>query len=285
MTWNEVIQTKPVIIDTDIGGDPDDLFAVIAALRSPELAIQAFISSDEHHGHRAGFLEHIVQLAGADVPVFEGLAAPGSKDAYCLMEYVHKRSRLDYAEFVNELTQNQKVTYICIGPQSNIAHILDYGLEKPKNLDVIMMGGALAYRKKGVAEHNIRYDVSAARKVFSSPLKKRYVISDTTFVPELTIDEEHPLYALLFDSNEPLARVLVENMSRFFSKKYAQTIMHDPLTIASVISPDLVLFSQERITLSNSGIMISLDEGVPTFLSAIADYTGVMQWLCERVIS
>ena len=43
-----------------------------------------------------------------------------------------------------------------------------------------MMGGALNYRKKGKIEHNVRYDVAAAQKVFYSPVPKRYVLSDTT---------------------------------------------------------------------------------------------------------
>jgi hypothetical protein len=46
---------KHVILDTDIGGDPDDAFALLLGLNSPEINIDLIVTSDEHKGHRAEF--------------------------------------------------------------------------------------------------------------------------------------------------------------------------------------------------------------------------------------
>ena len=54
---------SPMIIDTDIGGDPDDTVAVVAAARSvPELAL--VVTSDEYSGERARFVRHLLDVAG-----------------------------------------------------------------------------------------------------------------------------------------------------------------------------------------------------------------------------
>ena len=53
----------PMIIDTDIGGDPDDTVAVVAAgLRVPELAL--VVTSDEYGGERARFVRYLLDLVG-----------------------------------------------------------------------------------------------------------------------------------------------------------------------------------------------------------------------------
>jgi hypothetical protein len=61
-----------VIIDTDIGGDPDDAIAlVLAARRLPELAL--VVTCDELGGERARFARHLLDLLGrGDVPVVAG---------------------------------------------------------------------------------------------------------------------------------------------------------------------------------------------------------------------
>lgn len=53
----------PLILDTDIGGDPDDAIAVaLAARRFPERAL--VITTDEHRGGRARFARQFLDLLG-----------------------------------------------------------------------------------------------------------------------------------------------------------------------------------------------------------------------------
>ena len=65
--WPEDLRRAPLIIDTDIGGDPDDTLAVaVAALTVPELAL--VITCDETGppapGQRARLARALLDLAG-----------------------------------------------------------------------------------------------------------------------------------------------------------------------------------------------------------------------------
>jgi len=77
------LATAPVIIDTDIGGDPDDAVALaVAALTVPELAL--VITTDELRGERARFARHHLDLLGRpDVPVVRG-ADLGNERYFCV---------------------------------------------------------------------------------------------------------------------------------------------------------------------------------------------------------
>jgi|HigsolmetaGSP12D_1036236.scaffolds.fasta_scaffold00104_29 purine nucleosidase len=63
-----------VIIDTDIGGDPDDAVAIAFALASPEISIEGIttVYADvEYHARRAAKL---MELAGGPrCPIYNGL--------------------------------------------------------------------------------------------------------------------------------------------------------------------------------------------------------------------
>lgn len=64
--------SMPLIVDTDIGGDPDDAVAIAVAAGLPELAL--VITSDEHGGRRARFARHLLDLLGRrDVVAVAGI--------------------------------------------------------------------------------------------------------------------------------------------------------------------------------------------------------------------
>jgi len=62
-----------VILDTDIGFDPDDLFALLLLLNSPELKIDLIVTGDEVEGKRAVFTKKILDQCGRqDIKVVQG---------------------------------------------------------------------------------------------------------------------------------------------------------------------------------------------------------------------
>jgi purine nucleosidase len=63
-------------IDTDIGGDIDDLCALALALKWPGAEVVGVTTVAEHAGRRAGYARYALELAGrADVPVAAGADA------------------------------------------------------------------------------------------------------------------------------------------------------------------------------------------------------------------
>ena len=72
---------KQLHVDTDLGGDIDDLCALAMVLNWPEAELLAVTTVAEHQGKRAGYARYVLQLAGrADIAVAAG--ADASLDCY-----------------------------------------------------------------------------------------------------------------------------------------------------------------------------------------------------------
>src|SRR5437763_13585442 len=73
--------TQKVIIDTDIGDDIDDAFAVALALRSPELQILGITTTFRDTEARAKLVDRMLGEVGrADIPVAAGVPTPPKTD-------------------------------------------------------------------------------------------------------------------------------------------------------------------------------------------------------------
>src|SRR5437762_11667298 len=60
-------------LDTDLGGDTDDLCALAFLLASPDVEITGITTCLENGGKRAGYVRYALQLAGrTDIPLAAG---------------------------------------------------------------------------------------------------------------------------------------------------------------------------------------------------------------------
>src|SRR5689334_23174909 len=72
---NAVSTPQPVIIDTDIGDDIDDAFALALALKSPELKVVGVTTTFGNTEMRAKLVDRYLKAVGrSDIPVFAGPA-------------------------------------------------------------------------------------------------------------------------------------------------------------------------------------------------------------------
>ena len=63
----------PVVIDTDIGADPDDALALVLALASPEVDVRGVTIVSGDVDLRARIAARLLGMAGRpDIPVFRG---------------------------------------------------------------------------------------------------------------------------------------------------------------------------------------------------------------------
>ena len=69
----------PVILDTDIGGDIDDTWALAMMLKSPEFDVKLITSDSGNDVYRARLIAKLLEVAGrTDIPVGIGVK-PGDK--------------------------------------------------------------------------------------------------------------------------------------------------------------------------------------------------------------
>lgn len=277
----------PLILDTDIAGDADDVFALNLLLNSPEVSVELIITADEHEGHRARFAYEFVRSCGYTIPIVQGIDLGNTK--YCHACRVGRDIQTRDIErdvvrsVLKVLRLKPETRYVCIAPQSNLALVTEALGSEAGMLNVVAMGGAINYRRKDVAEHNIRYDILAAQKVFASCANLRFVLSDTTFTREMEITNEHPIFASLIGSEKYHHKMMAENCRAFFAGKYSASMMHDPLTVATLWREDLVQFRETRLVMNELGQMSESPLGRKLLVSSEARYGELMRLLALRL--
>ena len=173
---------EKVIIDTDIGDDVDDAFALALAVKSPELEILGVSTTFGETELRAKLVDRFLAEVGrADIPVVAGkptAATPMSQRRYAEGGHFAKNSHGDAADFLlDQIRKHPKeITLIAIGPLINVGAAIDRDAAMFRKLKrVVIMGGSIrkGYGDYGYNEHfppmpewNILNDVASAQKLF-----------------------------------------------------------------------------------------------------------------------
>jgi inosine-uridine nucleoside N-ribohydrolase len=282
-----------MIIDTDVGGDPDDAFALVAAARVvPELAL--VLTGDETGptygpGQRARFARHLLDRCGRpDVAVVAGHCL-GDTRYFCvdgLIPTAVGRQPDDVLAAVGAVcaATTGPVRWVGIGPMSNLAAIVRQAPELAGRLQVTQMGGALSYRDPSRAEHNVRLDVEAAHTVLGWP-GMQWVTADVTFTPEIEVTALSPLYQALAAADTPWAPLLGAHLDRWFDRFYPGTRQHDALTLSAALGLPFVESGTVAVALDDIGRMRAAGDGVPVRMSTGARYEPFMAWLASTVLS
>src|SRR5581483_8606485 len=123
---------EKIIIDTDIGDDIDDAFAVALALRSPELKILGISTTFGDTALRAKLLDRLLGEVGReDIPVAIG-SPSDTKSEFTQRRYA-ERGRFTRAvhpsatDFVLDQIRHypNEITLIAIGPLMNVGAWID----------------------------------------------------------------------------------------------------------------------------------------------------------------
>ena len=173
---------RPAILDSDIGDDIDDTWALLQLLRSPRLELKLALSDFGNAIYRSRLFAKLLELAGrADVPVGVGLDPrdePGRQSGwigdYQLQDYPGAVRRDGVQALIETIERSpEPVTLICIGPVPNIAEALRRAPHIAANARFVGMHGSLRLGYDGApepaAEWNVKSDPQALRQVFAAP--------------------------------------------------------------------------------------------------------------------
>jgi inosine-uridine nucleoside N-ribohydrolase len=251
-----------VIIDTDIGDDIDDAFAVALALRSPELQILGVTTTFGDTETRARILDRLLGEVGRqDIPVAAGNPTPRteapSQKRYAEGGHFAKLAHPSAVDFLLErIRQNpNEITLIAIGPLMNVGAAIDKDKGSFQKLKrVVLMGGSIqrGYGDLGYspqhgpsAEWNIVNDIPSARKLFSSGVPLFVMPLDST---QLKLDEVKREF--LFSRGT----ALTDALTLLYHEWGQQTpTLFDPMTVAFVVNPKLCPVEQMRIRVDDKG--------------------------------
>jgi purine nucleosidase len=178
--------THKVHLDTDLGGDIDDLCALAMLLRWENVEITGITTVAEAGGRRAGYVRHVLEMEGRQsLPVAAGADVRHGYYRYPELGYP-KEDRywsgsvepipgpIDGAIQLLKASIEQEATIIAIGPFTNL-YLLD--LQYPgilQQTDLFLMGGYVYPIRPGFPawgndmDWNIQVDVRSARHVIEN---------------------------------------------------------------------------------------------------------------------
>ncbi len=249
---------QKVIIDTDFGGDPDDILALLYALKSPELEISAIVTSDEYKiNHRAKAVRRWLHIQKKSIPVFAGVDL-GNTNLFLLDTYTKHLSTppffLRSSAFINLLTQVNKTGgfYVSIGGLTNLAMLLPLHKKRMKNIRYVIMAGTVKKVLDGKGEHNARLNAKATNTLLSAGLDTRWVLADHTSVPETKVSPHHDLYSVIAAKKSQDYRMIQDNLDAFYKTKYPESYVHDPITVATLFLP-IAKFTSQTLKCTPAG--------------------------------
>ncbi|MDE1178865.1 MAG: nucleoside hydrolase, partial [Edaphobacter sp.] len=186
---------NPVIIDTDIGDDIDDVFALSLALSSPDLQILGVTSAWGDTALRARMIDRLLCETGRTaIPVHAGVPTRTdtvfTQKTWALAGIEHPHT--DGVAFLLEQIKAHphQITLIALGPLTNIGAAIDRDPATFRQLKrVVLMGGSI-YRGYGPTtntkpepEYNIARDPKSAQKLFTSGVPLYVLPLDSTQLP------------------------------------------------------------------------------------------------------
>jgi purine nucleosidase len=245
--------TEKVIIDTDIGTDIDDAFAVGLALQSSELKILGISTAWGDTHLRARLLARFLNETGhSDIPIAMGIAKerPGKPEILSQAPYAERSpSDRKYPNAVDFLLEQIRlhpgeITLISIGPETNLGAAIDRDAATFRKLKrVVLMGGSV-YRgysqfnygktRGPDPEWNILCDVQAAQKVFTSGVPLYVMPLDSTQIKLQELER-----AEIFKTSSALTDALLVLYAQW-SHGTAQTpTLFDAVAVAYAMHPEL----------------------------------------------
>ena len=247
----ETASPQLVILDTDIGDDIDDAFALALALRSPELKILGVTTTFGDTELRARLLDRYLAAVGrTDIPVAAG---PPSKTDHGLTQKAYalrapERKHGDGAGFLLEEIGRHpgEITLIGIGPLVTVQAAIERDPATFRKLKrVVLMGGSIARGYDGAggerrppdAEWNINRDPGGARAVLSAGVPVYMMPLDST-----QIHLEESMREAIFAYGSPLTDqlTLLYHQWRAGTENHAPApTLFDPVAVTYTFRPDL----------------------------------------------
>ncbi|HLE30164.1 MAG TPA: nucleoside hydrolase [Anaerolineales bacterium] len=274
-------------LDTDLGGDMDDLCALAMVLNWPDVELLAVTTNSDDRGKRAGYTRYALGLAGRDdIAVAAGAdvsldcyrVKPGLPDeaVYWPEPISPAPTSLDQALSLLERSIEQGAIIVAIGPYTNLALLEKRSPGILRSARLYLMGGYVFPPREGFPpwgndmDWNVQVDVQSAQYVMQR--------SNPTLVP-LSVTVETSLrraYLATLRQSGPLAQLIARQAEAFardenIEARYGHTcrglpedtinFQHDPLACA------IALGWKDGVEISEIPLTLEIKDG----------------WLCERV--
>lgn len=278
------------ILDTDIGDDIDDAFALALALQSPELKIVGITTEFGDTDLRARLVDRYLAAVGRrDIPVLAGVKTE-AKNVFTQKAYAEHAVHTVHGDAVEFLLSQirkypGKITLIAIGPLGNVKAAIARDPATFRQLKrVVLMGGSV-YRGYGdrpaEPEWNFLCDPAAAKALFAAGVPVVMAPLDSTQI-HMPAEELRELLA----HGSPLTDQLALLYEQWAAKNEGHSptpTLFDPVAVTYAVRPELCPAKPLRIEIEANGLSKPV-EGEPNAAACLkADEAGILAFLKERI--
>ncbi|MFC5861570.1 nucleoside hydrolase [Acidicapsa dinghuensis] len=284
-----------VWIDTDIGDDIDDAFAVSLMVRSPEVHVLGISTAFGDTETRARLTDRFLKASGvASIPVTAGVHTETS-NVMTQRTYAEHSPDRKYADGVAAMLaaireHPGQVTLLAIGPLFNVGAAIDRDATTFHKLKrVVMMGGSIqrgydganGERKGPDAEWNILQDPKGAQKLFASGVPIYMMPLDSTQI-HLEREQRDKLFATGAALTDQIT--LLYHQWIMPSREHAPTpTLFDPVAASYIFRPDLCPMEPMRIAVDDKGFTKQVDGSPNAQVCLKSDESGFLSLLLSRL--
>lgn len=295
----------PVILDTDLGGDIDDTWALAMLLKSPELDVKLIVSDTGDTTYRLKTGAKLLEIAGRDdIPLGIGLPFPMKEGSDPLARWVEGYDLKKYAGGVNKdgvgamintiMKSKEKITLIAIGPVPNIAEALR---REPRIAEKVKFVGMHGSVRKGYGgadkispEYNVAVHTADCQEVFKAGWDMVITPVDTCGMVMLR-DQQ---YQRVRHSKDPVTQALMECYKMWLDylklppvdwDRFSSTLF-DTVAVYLAFSEDLLVMEDLGIRVTDDGLTM-IDDKAKHMRVATSwkDLNAFQEFLVDRLNS
>jgi len=274
------VKKIPVILDTDIGDDIDDTWALGLILKSPEIDLKLVVGDQGKVEYRAKLLAKFLQNAGrTDVAVGKGLDVNAKGDGgqaawvadYNLKSYPGKVHEDGVQAMIDLIMKSpEPVTLLALGPVPNLKVALE---REPKIANKVRVVGMYGSVRKGYEnkpqpdpEYNVKCDVKACQAVFNAPWEMVITPLDTCGLIRLKGDK----YAKVSASKDPIAATIIQNYRIWLKAnnkgqdvppEKESSVLFDTVAVYLVMTQSLCKMEDLKIRVNDEGFTVEDPQG------------------------
>lgn len=298
-----------IILDTDVGDDIDDAFAIALAAKSPEIDLLGVTTVFRNTKMRSKMAVQLLKELGSSAPVYAGCNFPyiqkvedimppqflakekfGDDGLYIIPQWneIYRENKYEEkhaVDFIIESAEHYKkeLVLVPIGPMTNIAMAIRKAPEIMSKIKaIVLMGG---WEKKDYAEWNVACDPEAAHVVYNSGIPVFAVGLDVTLKTEWT-PEMMTMFKNKQDSSSKMLDTMMTKWFEFYAFK--MPIMHDPLTIAYLCDNSLVKFEKKNKKIglcgAERGFVFDCKDGSAVNIATDVDRDKYFELFTSRIL-
>lgn len=266
----------PIILDTDLGDDIDDTWALCMLLGMPDVDVRLITTAAGNAPAKTRLIAKMLERAGrTDIPIGTGLSSGTGKmnqaewlGDYDLTEYpgtVHSDGVDAIIDAIH--ASSETTTLLVLGPQMNLKAALERAPDIAQKARVIAMAGSVYTGYNGKEgrqpEWNVVCDIAAAQAVFAASWEVTIAPLDLCGTLMLTGDR----YRRVLESPSPLAQVIMENYAVWTNRKHyaadASSVLFDTAAVYLAVDDAFCDMETIKLVVDDQGNTVPDESGRP----------------------